>query len=426
MKKIETETDKMELVLDKVFQEKYGKNKLVFENYKTIYDLPHVKIECKVSKSLFDYCLRKKYFVLLLLYDEEGKIYVNRQMSNALFWGLPGCSIKDRETINQTLERLAKTVNSSIKIGNVEPVISITNSFIYSEQEINHYGLGFMARIRNKNNIKTESLTGDFIDINTEEISFVNSSASKKIIEVFCRRYKELNQRTNRCCQENEINTNEVYKKRYEIHNNIVKKFILTNKRKRKDEFKALLIKLLDNPKSIVDISCGEDKFIFNLSRELGIKQVVGNDISWSQIEFLSDSFPEVIFTNHNAASLPFKKNIFDVAFCSNTLHHMPNKETLISVLKNMYKISKRMVIIEIENPTITGGLPRILNKYWYIKFLKDVGGAYLSFSQFKTIMNSLFSEKAEVKFDCFRNITGNYMVAEIIKNKDFENDQEN
>ena len=193
MKKVETETDKMELVLDKVFQEKYGKNKLVFENYKTIYDLPHVKIESKVSKSLFDYCLRKKYFVLLLLYDEEGKIYVNRQMSNALFWGLPGGSIKDRETINQTLERLAKTVNPNIKIGNVEPVISINNSFVYADQTINHYGLGFIARIRNKNVINTETLTGDFIDINAEEISYVNSAASEKIIEVFLKRYKELN-----------------------------------------------------------------------------------------------------------------------------------------------------------------------------------------------------------------------------------------
>lgn len=416
----------MELVLDKVFQEKYGKNKLVFENYKTIYDLPHVKIESKVSKSLFDYCLRKKYFVLLLLYDEEGKIYVNRQMSNALFWGLPGGSIKDRETINQTLERLAKTVNPNIKIGNVEPVISINNSFVYADQTINHYGLGFIARIRNKNVINTETLTGDFIDINAEEISYVNSAASEKIIEVFLKRYKELNQRTKRCCQENEINTNELYKKRYQIHNNYVKKYILTNKRKRKEEFKELLVKLLDNPKSIVDVSCGEDKFIFNLSRELGIKQVVGNDISWSQIEFLSDSFPEVIFTNHNAASLPFKKNVFDVAFCSNTLHHMPNKETLLSVLKNMYKVSKRMIIVEIENPAITGGFPHLLNKYWYIKFLKDVGGAYLSSSQFQIIIKSLFSEKAEIKFDSFRNITGNYMIAEVIKKEDLENDKAN
>lgn len=340
--KSENEPNNIELILDNIFKEKYGKNKLVFKNYQEIYNLPSVCIESNVSKRLFDYCLRKKYFVLLLLYDDEGKIYLNRQVADSLFWGLPGGSIKDNETINQALDRIAKKICPNIKIGNVEPVTQIENQFTYAHQTIRHYGLGFMARIRNKEKIDTESLTGNFIDINKEEISFIRSSSSKKIIDVFQSRYKELNKKTKYCFQETEIETNEQYQKRYKFHNNFVKRFLLTDKRKKKENLKKLLIDLFQNPKSIIDVSCGEDKFIFNLSRELGIKQVVGNDISWSQIEFLSDSFPEVIFTNHNAAALPFNTNIFDVSYCSNTLHHMPNKHTLVSLLENMYRISKK------------------------------------------------------------------------------------
>ncbi|HOZ55071.1 MAG TPA: hypothetical protein PK993_03405 [Clostridia bacterium] len=40
----------IELVLDKVFNEHYGKNKIIFESYEKIYNLPKVECECKVSK----------------------------------------------------------------------------------------------------------------------------------------------------------------------------------------------------------------------------------------------------------------------------------------------------------------------------------------------------------------------------------------
>ena len=91
--------------------------------------------------------------------------------------------------------------------------------------------------------------------------------------------------------------------------------------------------------------------------------------ISWSQIEFLNKQFSEVIFTNHNGASLPFNSNVFDISYCSNTLHHMPNKTTLINMLENMFKVSKKIIIIEIEDPKIIGGFPRWLNEKWYRGF---------------------------------------------------------
>lgn len=70
-------------------------------------------------------------------------------------------------------------------------------------------------------------------------------------------------------------NTNEKYKNRYKIHNDFMKRFILTPKRKKKEEFKSIIESKIGNAESIIDVSCGEDQFIFNLSREKNIPLVV-------------------------------------------------------------------------------------------------------------------------------------------------------
>lgn len=83
-----------------------------------------------------------------------------------------------------------------------------------------------------------------------------------------------------------------------------------------------------------------------------------------------------------------------------------------------MERIAKKLIIVEIENPSIVGGFSKILNKYWYMKFLKDVGGAYLSEQQFQLIINNTFSKKHNIKFQKFENIMGKYMIAIIEERK--------
>ena len=96
----------------------------------------------------------------------------------------------------------------------------------------------------------------------------------------------------------------------------------------------------------------------------------------------------------------------------------MPDKRSLVFLLKEMFRISKKIIIVEIEDPSLIGGIPHILNKYWYIGFLKDVGGAYLSEKEFDLILNEVFKGKAKIKRQNFINITGKYMIAEITKIK--------
>ena len=97
----------------------------------------------------------------------------------------------------------------------------------------------------------------------------------------------------------------------------------------------------------------------------------------------------------------------------------MPNKETLVNTLESMFNISKKIIVVEIENPQLTGGFATWLNKNYFIGFLKDVGGAYLSAEDFKTIINNIFSNRAEILFTEFENIMGKYFISVIEKKEE-------
>ena len=84
---------------------------------------------------------------------------------------------------------------------------------------------------------------------------------------------------------------------------------------------------------------------------------------------------------------------------------------------------NKKIIIVEIENPDITGGFSKILNKYWYMKYLKDVGGTYLSEQQFKLIINNTFLKNHNIKFQTFDNIMGRYMIATVEEKEANENE---
>lgn len=409
----------VDLMFDNIFNEKIGKNKFLFKQFGMLYDLPKVSSNCDISKELFEYCIKKDYFILLLLYDEKGRVFFERNMSNTLSWGLPGGSIESSESFNQAITRLSKKINENILIGNVEPITYIENEYKYKDKNKIHYGLGFIARVRNIKDLKLDKTPGGFINVNKTEAKYINRLASKKMVELFLKRFSEIVDKSHNSFQDQEITVNENMNKRYIFHRNVVKRFILTDKKKKKKEFKNIISNHIGDAKSIIDVSCGDDSFIFNLAREKEIPLVVGNDISWSQVETLNNNFQEVIFTNHNASSLPFKTQAFDISYISNTLHHMPNKETLVNTLESMFNISKKIIVVEIENPQLTGGFAKWLNKNYFIGFLKDVGGAYLSAEDFKTIINNIFCNRAEIIFTEFENIMGKYFIAVIEKKEE-------
>jgi ubiquinone/menaquinone biosynthesis C-methylase UbiE len=321
------------------------------EIYSKIYDLPQIKA-VKYAKNLY-----------LFLYTDNKRI------------GQFGYSSElKNENIHSTLLKLA----GCIKIGEIMPVAVL-----------NKTGIVFMARA-----------TNNILPIEGIEIPSKIERLIQKNLKHFDKNY----------LQRKEIETNHRYKLRYWIHNNFIKRFILTNHFKKTDAFNRLLLNRLTGRK-FLDVSCG-DSTLLNIKKDSEI--IVFNDISLDML-ISKEICPKAVITNHDATKLPFKAKSFDSVLCRNTLHHMPSDIHLNNLIDSMVNMSNHIVIVEIENPDITGGVPKILNKYLYRKFLHDVGERYFSEHEFKTLLSKRFNN---IAFLTFHSPIGNYMIADIIIGK--------
>lgn len=405
-----SQSNHIDLVFDKVFAQKKGKNSLTFNVFKDIYDLPVIEEEFNVSSDYFDYISGKDYFVTLALYDDQKRIYLLPSKSSK-GWGLPGASIKNGEFWHESISKICTEIDPSLSIGEVEPVTLVYNHFKSNLDTHTHRGIGFIARIRSVKDLKRMTQNGRFLMLTDESAENISSYSNKHVARECQKRISQKKM----AIQENEIATNELYKNRYVFHDRIVKKYILTEKLKRKREFQEKILECIGEASTVLDASCGDNNLIRKISQKTETQYVIGNDISWSQILLTKNSASNLLFTNHDATSLPFKDQAFDVCFCSNTLHHMPFPQHLKGILESIFRVSKRVVIVEIEKPSATGWFPHMLNKHWYIGFLKDVGGAYLEENEFhQIVLNSYPEDVANVKFDSFANIQGKYMIATI------------
>ena len=143
---------------------------------------------------------------------------------------------------------------------------------------------------------------------------------------------------------------------------------------------------------------------------------IVGNDICLNYLGGRENK--DIIYTNDDAVSNQVKENAYDDVYCKNTLHHMNDISGIKNILAHLNKISNdEILIIEICNPKESGGLPRFLNKWLYVKFLKDVGDCFLNESQFRNLIENQFSNH-EIEYSTFTNILGKYMIAKIRKVK--------
>lgn len=210
-----------------------------------------------------------------------------------------------------------------------------------------------------------------------------------------------------------EITMAQKYIKRYKFHEKFIKKYILTENKRKKKEFKELLNQLIPNKKSIIDVSCGDNFDVFKIAKTKEYETIVGNDICLNYLKTQNQNY--VIYTNDDVETNKIKGNSYDVSYCKNTLHHMSNITNINNILKFLNKISDEIVIIEILDPKQSKGLPKFLNKFLYTKFLKDAGNSYLNEEQFKNIINNNF-QKYKIDYNSFTNVLGTYMIAKISK----------
>ncbi len=317
------------------------------EIYLKIYDLPQIKA-VNYTKNLY-----------LFLYTDDKRIGE---------FGFSG-NLKNKH-IHEALVGLV----GPIKIGEIKPIAILNGTSIV-----------FMARTINN------VLPADGVSI---------QSKIKRLIQ------KNLRDFNKNYLQKEEIETNRRYKLRYWFHNSFIKRFILTGRLKKTDVFNRILLNKLTG-RRVLDVSCG-DSTLLNVKKDAEIS--VFNDISLDVLLGKQIS-TKAIITNHDATKLPFREKSFDSVLCRNTLHHMPSDIHLNNLIDSMTKVSNHILIVEIENPNITGGFPKFLNKYLYRKFLHDVGERYLNEQEFKTCLLKHFNN---IEFSTFHSPIGNYMIADI------------
>ena len=242
-----------------------------------------------------------------------------------------------------------------------------------------------MARVKNIPNSLLSQ--GQFVEISKEHISNFLLYANREIVHMCL----DMLPKVVTDFPEREVVINKTYKSRYLFHASVMKKTLFHPRLTKKKKMREMLLKKIQGATSFLDVSCGDSSFVYDVANLPDMQVVVGNDISWSQISVLNKSHPKVFFTNHNALYLPFVENAFDVVFCSNTLHHLTSRKEMLLLFERLFAVAKKIVFVEIEDPSTTGFLHTLIHKYWYVGFLKDVGNAYLTQHDFSTLISDFY-----------------------------------
>jgi len=91
-------------------------------------------------------------------------------------------------------------------------------------------------------------------------------------------------------------------------------------------------------------------------------------------------------------------------------LHHIEKKYQK-TVLSNLKKISKQLIIIDVDDPRNSSVKSRLWNNY-YVYLLGDQGNSFLTFSEFEKALDFEKSVSIRLKTGAIDTIKGKYFYA--------------
>lgn len=403
-----------------------------FAIYKDIYGLEDfLHIDEDVSPEAFDYARKRSYFIILAMITQSGKIYLQRSFDTGhLSMLLPGGSIQmeKEEGILNAINRIARKTLDKARLADIAPVALLKNRFVCQDGRIvEHKGLGIKALLLNDDNklakyMNDHAIKGTFVKhFDEEEIPQPPSKHTYSMVS----KWLENKDYTTYI---NEIEGQQRVINRYIFHQHFVNPLFkalsyFIGKYSIRD-VKTYVTKSLQGANSFLDITCGDDKSIFEALEKVPL--VVANDISVEQLKNMEDHYMRgkknlpksnaILFTNHDCLDLPFRKNAFDAVICRNTLHHMQSAGDLRTLLSNVRKVAKKIIVVEIQDPAKEGLWGRLRHSY-YMKFLKDEGECFYNRTDFETVIEEHFSSDT-IKYDYLETIRGVYMAAIIEKRR--------
>ena len=377
-------------------------SKDIIETYKNLYDLPELTYKERVDFDFFRSCREDYKFTVISAYNKKRELLLIRDINKSIGWELIGGYLEKGEKIEWGINRIVLRETGLI-INELQPIAIINNIFKWNNKILLHRGIAFTALLVGKikpqpENIKmiyTKDIPGKMAYQNRIIFQMAKEKIGNKVLEPPYKEIKSVKQ----------------FFLFYYINKYFVK--ILGGFGSRQIQNKILQL-ISDNPKSIIDVTCGDDNFIFKLERFYNPEICVANDISWQIVSLIKNKLKNsnVLFTNHNVLDLAFTKR-FDLVLFKNTLHHIPHSEQ-INLIKRLSEISKQLIIVDVEDPNKSNFLSKIWHWY-YTHLLGDQGGSFLTFQEFKEMIEKNIKNKKSV-FGIINTIKGKYFFASLLE----------
>jgi ubiquinone/menaquinone biosynthesis C-methylase UbiE len=353
----------------------------LIELYKKTYNLPVLIYKKKISAKLASLYKKKHFFVVICIYNKKNQIFLIRDFNKNIGWELPGGYVEDYQDIISSLHDITLR-ETGLEINEIEPIAIVKNNFAYKNKIIENIGIAFRSNVKGIIKDYPENIKGCFVSDFPHQLAYQNNRIIKLAQKNIKLKKHAIPQREIDCIK------NKNFALFHILHSLFIKPLGIFSSKKIENKLISLIS---GKPKSILDVSCGDNNLINKLYQKYSPELCIGNDISWKTISLLKNKDNNVIFTNHNLLDIPFKRK-FDLVIFKNTLHHIARKEQ-IEVLVELKKIAKQLIIIDVDDPNYSDLISRVWNNY-YRYILQDQGNYFLTFNKFKKILSDNFSNK--------------------------------
>ena len=122
------------------------------------------------------------------------------------------------------------------------------------------------------------------------------------------------------------------------------------------------------DPRSLLDVGCGEGVLTEKWARSLGERRVVGIDLDDPALhaEWAQRTAPNLEYRVMKAENLPFDDDEFDVATAIEVLEHVPDPEHTVA---EMARVASRWLLVSVPREPLWRGLNMARGAY-----LRDLG----------------------------------------------------
>jgi SAM-dependent methyltransferase len=136
--------------------------------------------------------------------------------------------------------------------------------------------------------------------------------------------------------------------------------------RRMMDGFERTLEELFTaaDPRSLLDVGCGEGVLVHKWAQRLGEQRVVGIDLEEPSIQagWAQRQAPNLDYRVMRAESLPFAENEFDLVTAIEVLEHVPDPE---HTLAEMARCGERRLLVSVPREPLWRMLNMARGAYW-------------------------------------------------------------